>query len=341
MKDFLSAFLLIFVAEMGDKTQIMAMAFATRFKVRYILAGVAIGSFLNHGLAIVFGSVFLRFFPLNALQLIAGVLFLSFGLISLNISEEKDEDDVRYQYGAIFTVALAFFLGELGDKTQLTALTLGAQADIPMGTLFGTVTGMVCVSLLGILVGSKLGGRIPEPMLKVAAFSIFMIFGLIKIFTSEYVLSMGDLFQWLLIGVIAMLTLYRVIIFTRQLREISRSALKEQANALMLFKEGLQKDMNALCHSCKSCRETVCLVGYMKTILVDKESAKHVDSHLFDHLELKRFDPHKAKEILNVIDAYDRKYPSDAMNNLEVKRVKSLLLDIVKNHQEERVNIGG
>ena len=135
MSDYLQAFALIFIAEMGDKTQIMAMAFATQYKIKQILIGVAIGAFLNHGLAIVLGSMLTKFIPIEALQLVAGVLFIAFGLLSLSIAEEEEDDVSGKRYGAIFTVALAFFLGELGDKTQLTALTLSTQASLPFMTL--------------------------------------------------------------------------------------------------------------------------------------------------------------------------------------------------------------
>ena len=89
MSELIQAFTLIFIAEMGDKTQIMAMAFATKFKVKQILVGVFIGSLLNHGLAIALGSVLNRFIPLDALQLVADVLFVAFGLMSLSIAEDK------------------------------------------------------------------------------------------------------------------------------------------------------------------------------------------------------------------------------------------------------------
>ncbi|HSN65582.1 MAG TPA: TMEM165/GDT1 family protein, partial [Fusibacter sp.] len=85
MNDYLQALALIFIAEMGDKTQIMAMAFATQYKVKQILIGVAIGAFFNHGLAILLGSMLTQFVPLEARQLVAGVLFITFGLLSLSI----------------------------------------------------------------------------------------------------------------------------------------------------------------------------------------------------------------------------------------------------------------
>ena len=93
-----------------------------------------------------------------------------------NGSNEEDEEEVTgKKFGAIFTVALAFFLGELGDKTQLTALTLSTQSTFPALTLAGTVLGMVVVSSFGIFIGSKLGDKIPEHVIRISAFVIFML----------------------------------------------------------------------------------------------------------------------------------------------------------------------
>ena len=181
--EYFQALTLIFIAEMGDKTQILSMAFATKFKIRQILIGVALGAALNHGLAIAFGTLLSRYVPLELLQLLAGGLFIFFAFWSLQ-AQEAEEEDVKSAYGPVLTVALAFFLGELGDKTQLTALTLSAGARSPLLILAGTVSGMVLTSLIGILVGIKLGDKIKELHLKIGAFSVFMFFGLQKIFTS-------------------------------------------------------------------------------------------------------------------------------------------------------------
>lgn len=158
MTEFLKAFALIFVAEMGDKTQIMAMAFATQYAIKSILSGVFLGSFLNHGIAILLGSLFLTKLPMGLIQLLAGAVFIAFGLQSLNIEGDSDEEKSKAKHGAVLTVAMAFFIGELGDKTQLTAMTLGTESMYPFLTLMGTSLGMVSVSLFGIFIGAKLGG---------------------------------------------------------------------------------------------------------------------------------------------------------------------------------------
>ena len=153
IREFLKAFLLIFAAEMGDKTQIIAMTFATQYKVKEVLLGVFLGVFFNHGIAILLGRYLSKLISMDWIQLIAGFMFVLFGLLALK--EEKLEDKKEKNYGPIITVALAFFVGELGDKTQLTAMTLSAEGKYPVFILLGTTLGMIATSGLGIYVGVK------------------------------------------------------------------------------------------------------------------------------------------------------------------------------------------
>ena len=330
MKDLIQAFALIFIAEMGDKTQIMAMAFATRYKIKDILIGVMIGSFLNHGLAILLGSVLTQFIPIEALQLVAGVLFIAFGLLSLSIAEDEEENMKSSQYGAIATVALAFFLGELGDKTQLTALTLSTQSAIPALTLLGTVTGMVVVSSIGIFVGAKLGNKIPEHIIRMGAFVIFMAFGLGKIFGSEYVLSMGTTFLVLLLGIILALTVFRALIFSRQLKEIKVSALKQHAEDLRNHRLILKASVDHLCKGCHVCEDHVCLVGYMKSLLSDRVTSSRFDTKVIEKLQNKAFDRSKAEQIKILLDEYYLKYPMDRTSNPELMTIDAAINRILE-----------
>lgn len=329
MKDFIEAFLLIFIAEMGDKTQIMAMAFATQYKIVPILIGVSIGSFLNHGLAIMLGSMLTQFIPLEALQLVAGVLFVTFGLLSLSIAEKEEDGLNNKKMGAVMTVALAFFLGELGDKTQLTALTLSTQSIVPFLTLMGTVSGMVVVSSIGIFIGAKLGDKIPEPVIRVGAFLIFMVFGLTKIVSSDYVRSMGITFMVLLMGIILALVIFRSLIFRRQLHEIKVSALRQHAEDLKNHREILRSSVEVLCKGCEVCRESVCLVGYMKALLSDKVTPERVDLNIIETLENLSYDISKAKQIRALLEEYYVKYPEDRKTNPELMAIEVILNRII------------
>ena len=329
MSDLLQAFALIFIAEMGDKTQIMAMAFATQYKVKDILIGVAIGAFLNHGLAILLGSMLTQFIPIEALQLVAGVLFIAFGLLSLSIAEEDEEEVTGKKFGAIFTVALAFFLGELGDKTQLTALTLSTQSTFPALTLAGTVLGMVVVSSFGIFIGSKLGDKIPEHMIRISAFVIFMFFGLSKIFTSSYVLSMGVTFIVLLSGIILALTVFRALIFKRQLSEVKISALRQNAEDLKNYRTVLKAGVDHMCKGCMVCKDSVCLVGYMKALLSDRVTPERLDQNVIKTMYDNDFDVSKARQVKSLLDEYYLKYPEEKVKNVELMNIDAILSRII------------
>lgn len=181
-KELLGAFLLVFVAEMGDKTQILAMMFATRYKAASVLVGVFIGSLLNHGLAVLLGATLGNIIPIPVLATIAGLAFIYFAFSSLK-GEESEQENMRGYQNAIMTVASAFFIGELGDKTQLSAITLSMDAVYPWVILAGTVSAMVVSSSLGIWVGCKIGKRISETLIKVASAILFFTFGSIKLVT--------------------------------------------------------------------------------------------------------------------------------------------------------------
>ncbi|WP_427339619.1 TMEM165/GDT1 family protein [Caloranaerobacter sp. DY30410] len=182
--EFIRALFLIFMAEMGDKTQILAMSFATQFSVKSVLFGVFIGSFLNHGLAVILGTCLSSIIPVNFIQVLAGFLFIGFALWTLYDEDEENESGRKSRFGPVLTVALAFFIGELGDKTQLTAITLSIDARYPFFILLGTVTGMVLTSVLGIYVGSKLADKISEFTLRIVSAAIFMFFGVSKLYST-------------------------------------------------------------------------------------------------------------------------------------------------------------
>lgn len=212
--DFIKAFGLIFIAEMGDKTQILAMAFSTRYKVKSVLCGIFLGAFLNHGIAVWLGNYLCSIIPVETLQIIAGFAFVGFALWTLKIEKEEEEKKVKRSFGPIITVAMAFFIGELGDKTQLTAITLSTEATYPLLILLGSVSAMIVTGGLGIFVGRKLGNKIPELAIKLLAASIFMIFGVTKLFTTvpdKYLNPMVLVAFFSIIGIISFIRIKAII----------------------------------------------------------------------------------------------------------------------------------
>lgn len=258
------------MAEMGDKTQILALAFATQFGVKEVLLGVFIGSLLNHGLAVILGTYLSSVIPINTIQIIAGFSFLGFALWTLKNDEADEEEETSNKFGPVLTVAIAFFIGELGDKTQLTAITLSIDAISPVFVLMGTVTGMILTSGIGIFVGSKIGNKIPEFTIKILSASIFMFFGLTKLYTTipeKYLTSWSIIIFLTILGFIVYLLIKPMIIAKKAGRA---TALQEAALTLYNYTQEIKESVDNIClgeNTCVKCKGEKCIIGYTKNIL--------------------------------------------------------------------------
>jgi Ca2+/H+ antiporter, TMEM165/GDT1 family len=178
MTAFIASLLFVTLAEMGDKTQLLAMAFATRFPAGTVLSAVFVATILNHALAVAAGRLLTTVIPLEVISLVAALSFILFGLWSIRGDTLEGEDARRDSYGPFLTVAIAFFLAEIGDKTQLATISLAVRYSDPLAVLFGTTTGMVVADGLGITVGIVLGKRLPDAVIRLVAAGIFIFFGL-------------------------------------------------------------------------------------------------------------------------------------------------------------------
>ena len=170
---------LIFVAELGDKSQLMAMTFAARYRAWTILAAITAATAVVHLLSVAVGSILGAALPTELISVLAGIAFVGFGIWTLR-GDELDEDDEakarRMNRSVFFTVATAFFLAELGDKTMLATVTLAADYGW-FGVWLGSTVGMVAADALAIVVGQQLGARLPERVIKIGAAVIFFAFG--------------------------------------------------------------------------------------------------------------------------------------------------------------------
>ena len=183
MDAFLISFGIIFVAELGDKSQLMAMTFAARYRVRDVLIGITVATAVVHlasvGIGYWVGDAFAD--HQHWISILAGVAFLGFAAWTLRGDEltEEEADKARASQGAaILAVGVAFFLAELGDKTMLATITLATTQE-PWGTWLGSTAGMVAADGLAIAVGALLGSRLPERAIKIFAAGAFFMFGTI------------------------------------------------------------------------------------------------------------------------------------------------------------------
>jgi len=270
IQEMIRAFLLIFVAEMGDKTQILAMAFATRFPVRKVMLGIGLGAFLNHGLAVALGSYLSQVIPINTIQMIAGAAFVGFSLWTMKPDTEEDEKEPGMQFGQAVTVAFAFFLGELGDKTQLTAITLAADARYPLMILAGTVSGMIATGALGIFIGKRLGDKIPELGIKLLASSVFMFFGLQKLYQTVPAKFLSAYIVVPFITVLALIVFWMVRSLIRRRREGIQSDFIAKSKMLHDYYLHMKEDLNNIClglEYCCACQGNQCVIGHSKEIV--------------------------------------------------------------------------
>lgn len=174
----LASFLLIAAAELGDKTQIIALGFAARHKMSTVLTSVLTATALLNLLAVVLGKFLTLYLPTSAIKIGAGILFLIFGvwtLVSNNGSEISANDTVH----PFWTIFGAFFLAELGDKTQLAVIALAAKYNQPLQIWLGATLGMGLANILGIIIGNKLGTALPQKTIKWIAGLAFITFGVL------------------------------------------------------------------------------------------------------------------------------------------------------------------
>ncbi|MBN2795189.1 MAG: TMEM165/GDT1 family protein [Clostridia bacterium] len=333
LMDYLGAVLLIFFAEMGDKTQFLAMAFATKYPVKKILIGVGIGAFLNHGMAMLLGKALLQLMPGNLISFIAGMMFLFFAFQSLSIEEEEIEESTP-KFGPVVTVALAFFLGELGDKTQLSALGLSVDAHYVFLALLGTTTGMIITSSMGIFVGLKLGKKIPEDKLKLSAFIMFLIFGLQKVHNA-YLNQLSMIFQWVIVGLVLAFSFYAGRSFLHKYKTVQESTFLKQAERLRQTKDKIELKVASMCNGlevCGVCDGEGCLVGYMRKVLTDAQVPIHEDVSLkISKLKNKAFDAAEAKVIIEYLMSYYNQHPSEFENNITLRHLRHSAEYIIMN----------
>lgn len=334
MTELIRAFLLIFIAEMGDKTQIIAMTFATQYTVKEVLVGVFLGVFLNHGLAIILGRYISKLIPMNYVQIMAGLMFVFFGIMSLR-EEDVEEEDYKKNFGPVFTVALAFFIGELGDKTQLTAMTLAAEGNYPFLILIGTTLGMIGTSGIGIFIGSKIGEKIPDTFIKMISSLVFVFFGTLKLYNwvPKGLLNTSYIIAYFTLIILIELILMRHLILRR--KYIKPSPMKEIAASLYIQTQILNSAVEDIClgeEKCGNCSGNNCIVGYTRAILKNARENEeyYVDKNIdLSKLLRKNFDNDKVIEALALIIKDYIKYGVIEDENFiinEVRRSLELIL---------------
>ena len=190
---FLISFIMIFVAELGDKTQLLVLSFAGGVKTRNIILGIALGSFFSHGIAIIFGSrigVLDNEFLHHIIEIITYSSFILMGILTLIPQKEKISSDIDKKEGILskilklkinytFIIALSILVGEFGDKTFLDSLGFGIQyPNYKFLLVLGAIFGMIASDSIAIISGKFLSKYVSEEKMKIFSGILFLIFGL-------------------------------------------------------------------------------------------------------------------------------------------------------------------
>jgi len=173
----------IFAAELGDKSQLMAMAFAARYRFWTVLAGITAATAVVHLLSVALGAALGVNLPTDLITIVAGAAFVGFGVWTLrgdSLTEDEASKAKRGARSVFLAVAVAFFLAELGDKTMLATVTLATNGGW-LGTWIGSTIGMVAADALAIAVGAVLGRRLPDNAIRYGAAGLFGLFGALLI----------------------------------------------------------------------------------------------------------------------------------------------------------------
>jgi putative Ca2+/H+ antiporter (TMEM165/GDT1 family) len=175
----LLSFGVIFIAELGDKSQLMAMTFALKYRWWVVISAITAATTVVHLVSVAVGHFLGLSLPTNLIGIVGGIAFLIFGLWTLrgdSLSDDETTKADKVTKSAFFAVASAFFLAELGDKTMLATVTLASDNNW-VGVWIGSTVGMVAADALAIVVGAVLGKHLPERLIQYGAATLFFVFG--------------------------------------------------------------------------------------------------------------------------------------------------------------------
>lgn len=178
MEAFLTATGLVALAEMGDKTQLLAIILATRFKKPWpIVWGILIATLLNHALAGAVGTWVTTLISADTLKWILVGSFVVMGIWTLFPDKADDAAPETGKWGVLLTTIVVFFLAEMGDKTQLATVAIAAQYSDFLPVVIGTTLGMMIANAPVVFLGEKLTRVLPLKVLRLVASGLFLLFG--------------------------------------------------------------------------------------------------------------------------------------------------------------------
>ena len=186
---------MVALAELGDKTQLLSFVLAARFPGRQwtIIAGIFAATIVNHACAAYVGGWVTASVSPDVMRWVLGLAFLGFAAWALIPDTLHDRDGRQSKYGPFLTTLVMFFLAEMGDKTQLATIALGAKYASLVAVATGTTLGMMVANVPAVLVGQKLAQRFPLSKMRFIAAALFAIFGALILLKVNFGLGLGGL----------------------------------------------------------------------------------------------------------------------------------------------------
>lgn len=177
MEAFFTSTLLVALAEIGDKTQLLSFVLAAKLRRPYpIMAGIFVATLLNHALAASVGTWLASLISPQSLNWIVGLSFIGFGLWALK-PDTLDENPRIFSAGVFVTTVVAFFMAEMGDKTQFATVALAARYDALMVVVLGTTLGMMLANAPAVWIGEALADRVNMKWVRWFAAASFLLMG--------------------------------------------------------------------------------------------------------------------------------------------------------------------
>jgi len=179
MDAFLTSTAVVALAEIGDKTMLLAIVLATRFrKPLPIILGILVATLANHGIAAFLGTVVASFLAGDWFRYAVGASFIAMALWTLVPDKLDDDSEPKApRFGAFLTTAIAFFLVEIGDKTQVATIALGAQFQNVVLVTLGTTLGMMLANGPAVYLGNAIVERVSLKTVRIVAASLFLVVG--------------------------------------------------------------------------------------------------------------------------------------------------------------------
>lgn len=168
------------LAEIGDKTQLLAFLLAARFKNPLpIIAGILVATLLNHGLAGALGAWITTTISADVLRWVLGLSFVGMAIWTMIPDKiEEEETQIAKRFGVFGATLITFFLAEMGDKTQVATVAMAAHYAAPLLVVIGTTLGMLIADVPAVFVGDKLAAKIPMKLVHSIAAAIFAVLGI-------------------------------------------------------------------------------------------------------------------------------------------------------------------